>query len=102
MNDTHLVFDIILALVSVGWLIIGLLIKSALGDIRLAQASDKAELIEHQHEIKEELNRKHAENTQSIAVHQAEDTQRFDAISRTLTRMDAKLDKISNGNGGHK
>ena len=77
--------------------IVGLMIRAALSDIKITQVTDRAELVEHQLEIKEELNRKHAENTQSIAVHEAEDTQKFEAISRTLTRIDTKLDKITNG-----
>lgn len=58
------------------------------------------ELIDNQNKLITEFNQKHAENTMAIAVHQAEDKQQFEAISRTLTRMDGKLDKIANG-GSH-
>jgi hypothetical protein len=94
--DTHLIFDIVSAAVTVGWLIVGLAIKNSLADIKLTQAQDKADLVEKQTEIKEDLNEKHAENTQTLAVHLAEDTQQFSAISRTLARMDNKLDKVVN------
>lgn len=80
---------------------VGLFITNQLKDIKLEQKDAKAELVLHQTEIKEELNRKHAENTQSIAVHQAEDLQKFEAISRTLTRIDGKLDRIEM-NGAHR
>lgn len=77
--------------------IVGLMIRAALSDIKITQVTDRAELVEHQNEIKEELNKKHSENTQNIAVHQAQDEEKFEAISRTLTRIDTKLDKITNG-----
>lgn len=81
---------ILLALLS--W--IGIRIDSGLKDIRIEQAQAKEDLVENQNQIKEDLNKKHQENTQNIAVHTAEDNQRFDGISRTLQRIDRKLDDI--------
>ncbi len=78
-----------------------LVVDNKLNGIKLQQAAAKAELVEHQNEIKDELQKKHAENTQNIAVHQAEDMQKFEAISRTLTRIDGKLDRIEM-NGVHR
>lgn len=63
--------------------------------IKNDQLSTKNELSQKQSEMKEDMDAKHAENKQAIAVHQAEDVQKFDAISRTLTRIDGKLDRLA-------
>lgn len=67
---------------------LGLKIQTAVDAVRLEQAQQQAEL-------KNEFNAKHAENTRIIAVHQGEDKVMFDGISRTLTRIDNKLDHIT-------
>lgn len=88
----------------------GMMIKNSLAssNARLIeqQTSIKEELIHQQTSVKEELVRsqtamrmdmdeKHAENKQAIAVHVASDEKQFDAISRTLTRIDGKLDRMN-------
>jgi uncharacterized membrane-anchored protein YhcB (DUF1043 family) len=120
--DSHTVFDIISAGVTIGWLIVGLLIKNSLGEIKLHQEENKAELIRQQQEVKDDLsakhtelvskqndiltdfNQKHAENKQDLAVHIAEDRGSFATITSaqqinatTLARIEGKL----NGFGGH-
>jgi hypothetical protein len=87
------IFHLAVGVGAVGAAWVGMLIKSSLQRIALTQAENKAELVEHQNEIKADLNFKHAQNSQSIAVHQAEDKAIFDGISRTLKRMDDKLDR---------
>ena len=100
--DSHLVFDIISAGVTIGWLVVGLLIKNNLKDIQLTQEKNKAELLEHQNQVAEDLNekhaalmtgqhalqtdfdRKHAANQQGLAVHQAQDDGKFDGIKQNL------------------
>lgn len=120
--DSHLIFDIISACVTVGWLIVGLLIKNQLGDIKLHQEENKAELVRQQQDVKDDLgdkhtelvktqneiltdfNKKHAENKQDLAVHIVEDrgsfatlTQAQSAMTVTLARIEGKL----NGLNGH-
>lgn len=68
--------------------VIGLKIKDAVSGVR-------EDLLEKHAEMREDMNKKHAENSQAIAVHQAEDAQKFDSISRTLNRMDGKLDRMN-------
>lgn len=71
---------------------IGLRIQDAVGKIRLEQAEVKAELLKGQVQMREDFDAKHAENAQKIAVHDASDAQKFDAIKSTLERIDRKLD----------
>lgn len=114
-TDSHFIFDIISSVVTVGWIVVGLLIRASLGDIRLSQKNDKADLIENQtamkdelnekhaqlldrqNEMKEELNAKHAQNQEEIRVHSASDAQQFGAINSSLFRIEAKQDKYFNG-----
>jgi hypothetical protein len=95
LDSADKIFHLVIAVGAVGAAWVATLIRVQLGKIALTQADNKAELVAHQTEIKDELNQKHAENTQNIAVHTAEDNQRFDAISRTLQRIDGKLDQLS-------
>lgn len=95
IESPQMVFNIITSAATVGWVIVGLMIKSSLGEIRLNQANDKADLVESQNEMKEQLNQKHAENVTAVAVHVAEDRQQFASIARTLNRIDDKLDRIA-------
>lgn len=76
----------------------GYRIKLAVSEGTIAQQKMKEELIEKQTDMRRDIDTKHHENAQAIAVHQAEDAQRFDSIARTLNRMDVKLDKL---NGSH-
>jgi hypothetical protein len=114
-SDSHFIFDIISSAVTVGWIVVGLLIRASLGDIRLSQKQDKADLIanqtevkeelndkhakllESQNQMKEELNAKHAQNQEEIRVHSASDAQQFGAINSALFRIEAKQDKYFNG-----
>jgi len=84
----------------------GLKISNAVKDVRLEQSKVKEDLVAKQVEIKDELvakqnemrqdiDKKHAENTMASAVHSASDEAKFEAISRTLTRMDGKLDMMN-------
>lgn len=82
-----------IVLVAVSW--VGLLIKGKLAEIQLEQGDAKAELVKNQTDIARDLQDKHQENTKAIAVHTAEDKAIFDGISRTLQRIDGKLDKLS-------
>jgi hypothetical protein len=131
--DPHVIFEAISACVTVAWLVVSLFIKNSLADIKLTQEKVKAELLASQvnvkeqlemkyveskeelqrkhveilaaqNSIKEELSRKDHENSQSIAVHTAEDNLRFATIDRsqldlkdTLVRIEAKID----ANGRH-
>lgn len=72
-------------------------IMEKLADVRDEQRKVKEELVTNQNRLHLEFNEKHAENRSGLAVHQASDDQQFAAISRTLNRMDGKLDKIANG-----
>ena len=59
------------------------------------QADAAAALLASQNAMRMDMDAKHAENRQGLAVHVREDDIRFDGISRTLQRIDTKLDKIS-------
>ena len=59
----------------------------------LAEKHD--ELVTNQHNLQRDFDGKHAENRQALAVHVADDHQQFQGISRTLQRMDGKLDKLN-------
>lgn len=63
--------------------------------IQIAIANAKEELLEKSHEMRADMDEKHAENSQAIAVHAASDEAKFDSISRTLVRMDGKLDRMN-------
>jgi hypothetical protein len=74
---------------------IGYKIKAAVSDVLLEQAKVKEELVGKQNEMLVSVNEKHAENTKVIAVHAASDEAKFDSISRTLVRIDGKLDRLN-------
>jgi hypothetical protein len=76
-----------------GW--IGLKIKDAVAGVREEQNQVKESLVKAQYDMQLNMNDKHAENKRSLEVHMAEDRTLFEGISRTLTRMDNKLDKIN-------
>ena len=73
---------------------VGMLIKNSLSEIKLSQAEAKAELIENQTQIKVELDHKHAENTQAIAVHSASDDGHFREITAALQRGEEAFRRI--------
>lgn len=89
--DPRLVFDIFSVISSLGVLgcfIVGLMIRNALSDIRIAQEKDKGEL-------RLDFQNKHAENREGLRVHIAEDLQQFTAIGKTLIRMEGKIDVLT-------
>jgi hypothetical protein len=114
-GDFHLIFDIVSGVAVVAGSYGAWMVKALLARIELNQAKVKAELLEHQnsmkdevaqrhgellegqHDLRAEFAEKHAENRHDIDVHTAEDRQKFEGISRTLNRMEIKLDKIANG-----
>lgn len=95
IDSADKVFHMAIAAGSIACAAVGVMIKLQLAKIALNQEKAKSELIEHQLEIKDELNAKHRQNQQDIAVHTAEDKVQFESISRTLTRIDGKLDKLN-------
>jgi hypothetical protein len=88
LDNLHLIIDIVTPVALCLFFVLGLVIKSNIADLKTDQANAKSE-------IREDFNRKHAENSQAIAVHAASDEQKFVAIQSTLTRMDAKLDRLN-------
>ena len=106
----------------IGSIIVGLRIQNAVGRMELKQEKIKAELLDHQQSVKDDLQEKHtelvenqtalkvdfdakhAENRQALAVHIVEDRGSFTAIQQaqtsnavTLARIEGKL----NGLNGH-
>jgi hypothetical protein len=73
---------------------IGTKIKDAVKDVRLEQMTVKAELLRQQNEMRNAIDVRHSETRERLAVHIAEDEARFDGISRTLLRIDGKLDEL--------
>jgi hypothetical protein len=104
--DLHLFLELGTALATVFVFVTGLMIKAA-------QAKNREELLAQQQKVKDDLlekhqellggqtslrvdfDAKHAENTQAIAVHSASDDAKFTGISRTLKRIDGKLDQMA-------
>jgi uncharacterized membrane-anchored protein YhcB (DUF1043 family) len=105
-----------------GSIIVGLRIQNAVARMELKQAETKAELLEHQQGVKDDLAEKHDElvknqttlkndfdakhaiNQQQLAVHIAEDRGNFASIAQaqanntqTLARIEGKV----NGINGH-
>ena len=102
LGNIHIIIDVVTPIFILASVYVGLMIRVSLGEIRLTQEASKAELLAHQNEVKDDLTRHNAELKadgaelrQEIAVHVARDEEKFDAISRTLTRMDGKLDKLN-------
>jgi hypothetical protein len=94
-SDTlHLVIDIATPVILVGVSWVGLLIRASLAKIELTQAETKADLLSQQISVKEDLQQKHAENRQQLAIHMAEDVIQFAGLTNTGVRMEAKLDKL--------
>lgn len=75
--------------------IVGYKVQITQGEIKVAQGEMKAELVDAQSKMQRDMDAKHSDNRLAIQVHQAEDAQRFDAIGRTLNRIDGKLDRLN-------
>jgi hypothetical protein len=73
---------------------VGMLIKTALADIKLEQAAAKADLLKGQTEMKQEFDAKHAENTKTIEVHSASDEGHFREIAASLQRGEEAFRRI--------
>jgi hypothetical protein len=122
LGDYHWIFDVISGAAVVAASYVGLLIKNALGairlevkDVKLEQAMAKAELLAHQNKVKDEVadqhaellegqhdlqaefREKHAENKQALAVHVADDMGQFESMKVVLGRIDKTVEKIANG-----
>lgn len=97
--DTHLIVESVSSLVTLAGFVILLMIKNNQATVKeelvAKQTEIKDELVESQNKMREDMDDKHAENSKAIAVHQAADEAKFDAISRTLVRMDGKLDRLN-------
>jgi hypothetical protein len=106
-SDTFkLILDVTVGIASLGWLIVGLKITAVLGQIRLAQLKDRTDLLAHQSEVKEALTAEQTKIKESLVaeatktatrldVHTAEDIQKFDALGHSLTKIDTKLDGLT-------
>jgi len=94
LDSADKIFHMVIAIGVLAAGFVGSRIRTALIEIRAEQAAAKAELVEHQNEIKEELNAKHAENQEEIRVHTAEDKIQFGAIVATNIRIEGKVDKL--------
>lgn len=57
----------------------------------------KEELTQNQVELKEDFNKKHAENVQDLKMHMVEDRGNFQAIGVAQARIEKKIDKLLNG-----
>lgn len=88
------IFHIVVAAGAIAAAWMGLLIRNALQKIALTQAANKAEMLAEQVAVKEDLQQKHAENRQQLAIHMAEDVIQFRGLTDTGVRMEAKLDKL--------
>jgi hypothetical protein len=122
LGDYHWVFDIVSGVAVIASSYVGLLIKNVLAtirsevkDIRLEQATAKAQLLEHQnlvkdeladhqaelvegqHDLRSEFREKHAENKQALAVHVNDDMRQFEGLKGILQRIDKTVEKIANG-----
>lgn len=67
--------------------------------IKAAIAGHKIEITEKMSEMQRDIDAKHSENREDINVHIAEDNQKFESISRTLGRIDMKLDRMEGRKG---
>ena len=73
-----------------GW--VSLKIQQAVAGMRKEQSVVKEELVASQTALQTDMNAKHAENKQAIAVHVASDDRQFDSIGESLKRIEAKVD----------
>jgi len=84
----------LLGVAAVAW--IGLKIQNAVAGVRQEQGRVKEELVANQNEMRSDMDEKHAENKQAIAVHTASDEQQFKSIGDSLVRIERKVD-VRNG-----
>jgi hypothetical protein len=121
-GDYHFIFDAVSGVAVVAGSYFGLVIKNLLStlrseikDVRLEQAQTKAELLEHQnavkdevadrhaellegqHDLRAEFREKHAENKEQLAVHVQDDKGQFAELKTVLGRIDQTVTKIANG-----
>jgi len=98
-DNVHVFIEAITALMVFGGFVTTLLIKNNQATVKEEliekQTEIKDELVESQNTMREDMDRKHAENSRNIAVHSAADDVKFGSISQALTRIDNKLDKLS-------
>ena len=99
--DLHTIVEILTGLMVFGGFVTTLMIRNNQSTVKeelvSSQNKIKEELVNSQNEMREDMDAKHAENSKAIAVHQASDEAKFDSISRTLVRMDGKLDRLNDG-----
>lgn len=105
--DTHTIFDVVTSAVTLGWLIIGLLIKSSLKGISVDQEKNKAELLANQTKLKEDLMVHQAKTKEELiaadnslkidmAVHKKEDDGRFDLVASNMSQLKETMARIEN------
>jgi len=104
LENVHVAFEVASTVAVIAASYVGLLIKEKLGEISLTQARDKAELLAHQNHVqrellaqqaavKESLTAHNAAVSQDLAVHVRADDERFGGITRTLERMERRMDR---------
>ncbi len=85
--------------VHIGVTVAGLLVSCLLAYIGLMIKNEmqktKTDLLAHQIEVRDDLSSRNSDLDKQLAVHVAEDEQRFTGIGRTLERIDTKLDKLT-------
>ena len=86
--DGRAVIEILTGVIAFAGFVVTLMIKGT-------QASVKEELVKSQNDMRQDMDEKHAENSRNIATHAASDEAKFDSISRTLGRIDNKLDRMN-------
>lgn len=75
--------------------IVGYKVQIGVGDMEKKQAAMETRLVATQTAMQRDMEQKHNDNRLAIQVHQAEDKLIFEGISRTLGRMDHKLDRLN-------
>ena len=90
----HLIVDVATPIAIALLAYVGLMIKNT-------QATVKADLLAEQISAKQELTFAHATTQRELEVHIARDEERFDGFLRTLSRIDAKIDTLSNRRSSH-
>lgn len=82
--DSHNFAEIFMGAISLAAFIINLI-------IRVHQQKDKAELVANQVAVKEELKGALVDTQNQLDVHEARDDEKFTALGRTLTRIEAAV-----------
>lgn len=73
---------------------VGLLIKDAVASVRVEQAQVKADLVAAQTRMQQDMDTKHSENRQGLAVHKAEDVLQFSDVRQRQTELKEMLQRI--------